>query len=286
LDEVAPALAEKLGRGAQWTSPREETVTVRKRQITPSFRMLGEGNDAGVLVFLRDNREIAREAQQIKLASLGRLTASIAHNLRNPLSSVGHAGQLLAESPALGEQEQHLLEIIRRNTRRIDEIIESVLQLSRRDRAGPRSIDLATWAREFCADYRQVRALAPDRLALELSAEPLPVEVDPRHLHQIVANLCDNALEHACGTGAGVRIRIGVRRDALLGYTLLEVVDDGPGIPPDIAREIFTPFFTTSISGTGLGLYIARELSEANGIDLEYISETSGGSCFRMTFPG
>lgn len=285
LDEIALPLAQRLAATASLSSPNEGAVTVRGREIKTSFRLLGEDAEAGVLMFLRDNQELAREAQQIKLASLGRLTASIAHNIRNPLSSVSHAGQLLAESPALGKEDLRLLDIIRRNTHRIDEIIESVLQLSRRDRAEPRSIDLAAWLAEFCADYRETHTLSADRFGLVPAAEILPVETDPRHLHQIVSNLCDNALQHSSKGDEPARIEIHARHGSAHANALLEVADDGPGIPLNITRDIFSPFFTTSVSGTGLGLYIARELSEANGINLAYIAREKRGSCFRLTFP-
>lgn len=283
LEQVAPALAARLaatgsGRAA---GSAAGNVLVQEREIKPSFRPLGESTDAGVLIFLRDNRELVQEAQQIKLASLGRLTASIAHNIRNPLSAVKHAGQLLAESAALGAEERHLLDIVRRNAGRIDEIVESVLQLSRREQAAPQPIDLAAWLAEFCNDYRETRNLPAERLQLAAEAPVIPANADPRHLHQVFSNLCDNALKHA---GEMVRIQVRAYRAGGQGAAVVEVADDGPGIPPQIASEIFTPFFSASTDGTGLGLYISRALCETNGIELEYIPADKRGSFFRLTF--
>lgn len=283
LEDVAPTLADWLaatGRGHAAGSAAG-TVLVQERELKPSFLPLGENADAGVLIFLRDNRELIREAQQIKLASLGRLTAGIAHNIRNPLSAVNHAAQLLAESAALSGEELHLLDIVRRNTGRIDEIVESVLQLSRRDQGAPQRIDLATWLAEFCGDYRENHDLPAERLRLSLDQRVLPASAAPPHLHQVFSNLCDNAIKHA---GAPVCIDVRAYREPVRGAAVVEVADDGPGIPPEIAREIFTPFFTTSAVGTGLGLYIARELCETNGIELEYIPADKRGSSFRLTF--
>jgi len=228
---------------------------------------------------------LIREAQQIKLASLGRLTASIAHNIRNPLSAVSHAGKLLAESPAMSAEDQRLLDIIRRNAGRIDDIVESVLQLSRRNRAAPRIIELRHWLEEFCNDLGDTKGLTAERLRLLSPDSGVDVNADPRHLHQILTNLCDNALNHASNGREPARIQIRAQRDPIRGNAVIEVLDAGPGIDRKTAHEIFNPFFSTNPGGTGLGLYIAKELSETNGADLEYISRQEPGACFRLTFP-
>ncbi|MCG6863571.1 MAG: two-component sensor histidine kinase [Chromatiaceae bacterium] len=283
LQDVAPGLSEWLNaqRGNAADQNEPGSVTVHERELKPTCRPLGDG--VGTLIFLRDNRELAREAQQIKLASLGRLTASIAHNIRNPLSAVSHAGQLLVESPALRTEDRRLLDIIRRNSKRIDETIESVLQLSRR-KATPKRIELVAWLREYCTELREAQALSEERLRLVVPESALHVNMDPRHLHQIMSNLCDNALKHAGNAHEQVRIEIRARPEPFRGFPLIEVADNGPGIDPATAGEIFNPFFSTSPSGTGLGLYIAKELSETNGAELEYIESERPGTCFRLCF--
>ena len=287
LRKVAPELSRWLSSQGKAAGPDTESapVLLQGQEIEPTFHLLGEDTDVGAIVFLRDKRELIREAQQIKLASLGRLTASIAHNIRNPLSAVSHAGQLLAESPAMNAEDQRLLDIVRRNAGRIDDIVESVLQLSRRNRAAPRVIELGHWLREFCNDLGDTKGLSAERLRLLTPNSALKVRSDPRHLHQILTNLCDNALDHAVGGREPVKIRIRARRDPIRGSAVIEVLDDGPGIDPETAREIFNPFFSTNPGGTGLGLYIAKELSETNGAELEYISQQKRGTCFRLTFP-
>jgi len=286
LQDVLPTLAAWLS--TRRTSPialeKADSVLVGEQELKPICRPLGEGAGAGTLVFLRDNRELVREAQQIKLASLGRLTASIAHNIRNPLSSISHAGQLLAESPQLDAEDQHLLEIIRRNSDRINDIIESVLQLSRRNRANPERIELDAWLGEFCSEFRETRRLSEETLRLVAPKAALAIDADPRHLHQIMSNLCDNAVKHARGEREAVQIEVRALRDPVLGDPMVEVADNGPGIDPATADEIFNPFFSTSPSGTGLGLYIAKELSETNGAKLKYIAREKEGSCFRLSF--
>lgn len=284
LRQISPELADWLARHAPARMVHDENLLLRGVEIRVSLHLLGPYRSSGALLFLRDQREVARAAQQIKLASLGRLTASIAHNIRNPLSAVGHAGQLLAESPALAAEDLHLLDIIRRNIGRIDEIIESVLQLSRRDRGQPQRLVPAVWLNEFAADFRDSHRLAPETLVVAVDADTPAMTADPRHLHQVLSNLCDNALAHAAPLEGPLRIELRARPEPG-GGVLLDVSDNGPGIAPETAREIFTPFFTTSRSGTGLGLYIARELCEINGIGLEHRPDLGPGTCFRLSFP-
>jgi two-component system sensor histidine kinase PilS (NtrC family) len=284
LGRLSPELAQWLAGHARPTAVQGGVIRVNDREIRPSRQLLGDYRATGVLLYLRDNQELVREAQQIKLASLGVLTASIAHNIRNPLSAIAQASQLLEEASGLTAEDRHLLEIIRRNTGRIDEIVTSVLQLSRRNQVDPRQLELAAWLEEFCKEFRESRGLEEHYLVLQIEQAPIAVEVDPRHLRQIVANLCENALLHAGRPGAPAHIQIQLGRGEGQEMAVVEVRDDGVGIDDETAREMFTPFYTTRASGTGLGLYIARELSETNGIRLHYERTSPSGSCFRLTF--
>jgi two-component system sensor histidine kinase PilS (NtrC family) len=281
LRRLSPAVADWLDTHVQPWAPQGGMIQAGERELKPSRHLLGTTRANGVLLFLRDNQELIREAQQIKLASLGTLTASIAHNIRNPLSSIAHAGQLLGESETLGQDDRHLVEIIRRNSGRIDEIVRSVLQLSRRNQVEPRLLDLVPWLLDLCSEFRESHGLGTENLQLRARQSEILVEVDPRHLHQIVFNLCENALIHG-GTPAHIQVRVAVG----LGpdKAVLEVRDEGPGIAEDTVREMFDPFYTTRAGGTGLGLYIARELAETNGIRLQYERLQPRGSCFRLSF--
>jgi two-component system sensor histidine kinase PilS (NtrC family) len=245
---------------------------------------LGDFRAAGLLLYLRDNQELVKEAQQIKLASLGTLTASIAHNIRNPLSAISHAGQLLAEGKGLSPDDRHLLDIIRRNSGRIDEIVRSVLQLSRRNQVDPQRIELVAWFEAFFDEFHESYGMREGHFQLEFEPSPIIVEVDPRHLHQIVTNLCENAVLHAARPEQPAHIQVRVGSGQGQDKARVEVTDDGPGIDEETAREIFSPFFTTKPNGTGLGLYIARELAETNGIRLQYERARPQGSCFRLVF--
>jgi two-component system, NtrC family, sensor histidine kinase PilS len=284
LGRLSPDLADWLAGHVHPAALQGGVIRVGDRELRPSRQLLGDYRATGVLLYLRDNQELIREAQQIKLASLGILTASIAHNIRNPLSAIAQAGQLLEEARGLTAEDRHLLDIIRRNSGRIDEIVRSVLQLSRRNQVDPRQLELAAWLEEFCREFRESHGLQEQYLALQFEQPLISVEVDPRHLQQIIANLCENAVLHAGRPDHPAHIQIRLGRGEGQETAVVEVRDDGPGIDDETAREMFTPFYTTRASGTGLGLYIARELSETNGIRLHYERIRPSGSCFRLTF--
>ena len=286
LGDISPALAQWLTDHVRPTAPQGGIVQIGEHEIKPSRQLLGDFRAAGVLLYLRDNQEMLKEAQQIKLASLGTLTASIAHNIRNPLSSIAHAGQLLAEADGLSADDLHLLDIVRRNSGRIDEIVRSVLQLSRRHQADPQLTELVSWLEELSDELQESHGMGAENYLLDLEPAPISVEVDPRQLHQVLANLCDNALLHGGTPDRPARITVRAGRGHGNDKAWIEVRDDGPGIDDETAREMFAPFYTTKASGTGLGLYIARELCETNGIRLHYERIQPHGSCFRMVFSG
>jgi len=166
---------------------------------------------------------------------------------------------------------------------RVSQIIENVLQLSRKDTTRQQRIELVPWLEGFMAEFRETLQLDAGRIALERSVAGLQVEFDPSHLHQVLWNLCDNAVKHAAGDGVRpVVLRVG--RIASTDRPFLEVADRGPGIDPAHAERIFEPFFTNGAGGTGLGLFIARELCQTNGALLAYEARSDGGSIFRIIF--
>jgi two-component system sensor histidine kinase PilS (NtrC family) len=214
--------------------------------------------------------------------ALGRLTASIAHEIRNPLSSIGHAAELLDEDPQTGASERRLLDIIRGNVFRLDRIVQEVLYLNRRDRAQPEAIDpqryLANFARDFCASEK----VAEDLVDLQVRTTQR-LWFDRQHLDQILWNIARNAWRHGRKRVGSVRIVAAPAPSP--GKITLDVIDDGAGASAATQAHLFEPFFTTEAQGTGLGLYIARELAEGNGARLEYV-EGSGGGHFRITLKG
>ena len=253
--------------------------------IRPHFVSLSESGTGPVLVFLEDTSVMAERAQQSKLAALGRLSASIAHEIRNPVGAMSHAGQLLRESPSLSPDDMHLTDIIENNGVRVSQIIENVLQLSRRDATRQERLELSGWLHTFVTEFTQTLQLPPGtfRIQPDQDIAALEVQFDPTHLHQVAWNLCDNAIKHAAARDSGhIDLRLG--RISTTGRPFLEVADRGTGIDAADAERIFEPFFTGGAGGTGLGLFISRELCQTNGALLAYETRSGGGSVFRIIF--
>jgi two-component system sensor histidine kinase PilS (NtrC family) len=282
LATAAPELARQLylwNQEHEW-QPREIRAQTAGVTLIPRFSTMRTADGGSTLVLLDDSAHLARRTQQIRLASLGRLTASIAHEIRNPLGAISHAAQLLEESEQLDSSDRRLTEIIGNHTRRVNTIIENVLQLSRRSASKPQTVHLNDWLQEFKREFAQTEQVDPECLRVDVSDTDIQVVVDPGHLHQILTNLCQNALRYA-GDDARVIIRAWERET---GVVRLDIADNGSGIDAETAEQIFEPFFTTASTGTGLGLYIARELCEINQARLSYQPAEDGGSCFSIHF--
>ena len=252
--------------------------------VQPHFVSLDQVNRGPTLIFLEDTTLIAERVQQSKLAALGRLSASIAHEIRNPVGAMSHAAQLLAESDALTTQERRLTDIITHNGERISTIINNVLQLSRRDTTRQERLELHDWLHEFLSEFRQTSQIDERSLSFTSFAAEMEVRVDPTHLHQLMWNLCENALKYGRGPQGNGPVEIRTGRAALSERPFLEVMDRGSGIEPADAEKIFEPFFTVGKTGTGLGLFIARELAQCNRAVLSYEPRVGGGSIFRVVF--
>ena len=253
------------------------------RVIRPHFAALGSSGPGPVLIFLEDTSILAERVQQSKLAALGRLSASIAHEIRNPVGAMSHAGQLLAESPSLTSDDRRLTEIIRANATRVSGIIDNVQRLSRREPARLERLTLSAWTEEFHAEFCDTMQFPRARLTVGSTAD-LEVRADPDQLRQILWNLCDNAIKHAVLGDPTRAVEIRYGRMPTNARPFLEVADRGEGVKPEIAERIFEPFFSAG-RGTGLGLFLARELAQANGATLLYEARAGGGSVFRLVFP-
>ncbi len=250
-------------------------------EVIVSFTHVGAGSSGGTLIFLEDAAEVRQRAQQLKLASLGRLTASIAHEIRNPLGAISHAGQLLLESPQLGEQDLRLTQIIGEHSRRMNQIIENVMTIGRRGPAIAEGFTLREWFEEFLVELKERKQLDDADLACAWLDDDLMVRMDKGQLHQVLWNLCENALRYSalqpllsftCGRAAGS------------SRPFVDIVDSGPGMSDKVAEQVFEPFYTGETSGTGLGLYIARELCEANQASLILMDHDERGCRFRINF--
>jgi two-component system sensor histidine kinase PilS (NtrC family) len=254
------------------------------RVIRPHFAPLGTSEPAPVIVFLEDTGEIAAKVQQTKLAALGRLSASIAHEIRNPIGAMSHAAQLLAESPVLSGEDRRLTEIVQVNSTRVSTIIDNILQLSRREAPRPETLQLASWTRRFRDEFNATLQLQGTVVVIGAGSEDVSVRIDGSQLHQIFWNLCQNSVTHALPHAGDASIELRYGRLAGVGRPYLQVADRGQGIESADAERIFEPFFTKSKRGTGLGLFLARELAQANGATLLYETREGGGSIFRIVF--
>jgi len=253
------------------------------RLIQPHFAPLGDGAPGPTLIFLEDTSLLAERVQQSKLAALGRLSASIAHEIRNPVGAMSHAGQLLAESALFGAEERRLTDIIRNNSERVSTIINNVLQLSRREATKPTRLMLGDWLEDFLDEFCETMQIPMARLGVIEDAQDLEVRIDPSHLHQVASNLCDNAIKYG-EPSEGISLEIKLGRLSPNNRPYLEIADRGPGIDPTVVDRIFEPFFTGRKGGTGLGLFIARELCQLNRAVLLYEPRAGGGSIFRIVF--
>lgn len=284
LSEYAPEIARLL---ESWRHGSETTFMQLRMgragsELQVHFVPIGPGDPAASVVFVEDVGRMRAQAQQTKLVALGRLTASIAHEIRNPLSSISHAAELLEEDPDVGAEEKRLLTIIHNNVTRLDRIVQEVLYLNRRDRAQPESIDplayLGNFASEFCASER----VPPEGIDVQVRTVQR-LMFDRQHLDQVLWNIVRNAWRHGRQQLGSVRLVVWPAVEP--GKLLVDVHDDGGGVSADAQPHLFEPFFTTAAQGTGLGLYIARELCEGNGARLEYVENPSGGQ-FRITVKG
>jgi two-component system sensor histidine kinase PilS (NtrC family) len=230
-------------------------------------------------VFVEDMTRSREQAQQLKLAALGRLTANIAHEIRNPLSAISHASELLDEERR-DQDRGRLTRIIHDNTLRLERLVADVLQLNRRDRVAAERVPLNVWLPAFVEEYNANESVPAGRIALEPSRDAW-VEFDREHLRQILWNLLRNAVRHAPADAGSVRLAVRAFGDQVE----LNVIDSGPGVPESVQGQLFEPFFTTDSKGTGLGLYLARELSAANRAHLEYVDDLPGGH-FRVVCRG
>lgn len=275
----------QLGKDAENSAM---TIAGSNTEILPIFAGIGEKNSAGFLIFLEDASSAAKQVQQIKLAALGRLTAGIAHEIRNPLGAISHAGELLAESPSLEAADKRFTEIIHEQSLRINTIIENVLQLGRKDKSQAENLELTPLLERFTVELAANNEICTDKtraadIELNVTPKDLAVQFDPSHLHQILWNLCENGLHHARNNNKQPKLELkaGLSAD---GIAWLDIIDNGPGVAKEHIANIFEPFFTTEAKGTGLGLYLSRELADCNHARLEYISKQDNPSCFRLSF--
>jgi len=248
-------------------------------EVLARFTALESGE---TLIYIDSAAVLSQQAQQMKLASLGRLTASIAHEIRNPLGAISHAGELLAESHENDEVTIKLTDIIQRHSARMNGIIETILSMSRRKKVEPKVIILALWLESFIGEFCEMSRVEEGEIELQVSSSLARVFIDEEQLHQIMTNLVNNAWHYSEKKTTSVRVKLTlfVKNNDVI----IDVKDNGQGISEQIQQYLFEPFHSDRQGGTGLGLYLAREFCQVNRGQLNYIAE-QGGACFRVSFP-
>ncbi|WP_439107214.1 sensor histidine kinase [Congregibacter sp.] len=250
-------------------------------EVVARFHSLEGGDEDQILVFLEDYRPVAAYAQSLKLSSLGRLAASIAHEIRNPLGAISHASQLLNESPTLAKDDRRMVDIVLTNSQRVNDIVESILQISRREPPKPDTLKLVDWMSEYYERYRSARD-NPGQLTIEYVDPQARILMDPEHLERVLDNLVDNAMRHSEVTNQKQSAELRVRVDRKKRECVVDVYDDGEGVEAADIPRLFEPFFTRSQGGSGLGLYLCRELCELNQARIAYVPTTEGRSRFQI----
>ena len=234
-----------------------------------------QANEDFCVLFLEDVRNMQARSRQEKLAAMGRVSAGIAHEIRNPLAAIAQANALMAED-ATDPAQRQLTRMVADNVERLKRIVDDVIEVAPGQVDDVRAIDATAMVAAICSDWaRSVGLRLGDQSALrvELPPQPLGVAFDAEHLRRVLVNLLDNAHRHASGRPGAVVLRLDSRDDA---RAFLSVASDGEPIAPEVERYLFEPFFSTRSRGTGLGLYICRELCERYGASIDYRARAAG----------
>jgi len=286
LNKILPSLEQTFNHWKE--NPNQPQTAIRQSHglpdLQPGFSKIEphKGEESRILIFLEDASQLNQRFQQVRLASLGRLTASIAHEIRNPLAAMHHATQLLQESK-LDANDIKLTNIINTQVGRLNTLVENVLQLSRQQHGEPQRLNLANWLMQFREEFSLSNRIDDTQIIIDVP-DTTDVLFDSDQFHQVMWNLCSNAINHSPSPKPEIQIRIegGFSDDA--GRPYIDIIDNGDGISMDIQEHIFDPFYTTRSEGTGLGLYITKEVIESNRAKIHHIDVPNSGACFRIYF--
>jgi two-component system sensor histidine kinase PilS (NtrC family) len=244
----------------------QRTLRVRVRFTT---RRQPKAVEEYCVLFLEDVRNMQARSRQEKLAAMGRVSAGIAHEIRNPLAAISQANALLFED-ATDPGQRQLMGMVQDNVGRLKRIVDDVMEVAPGEALDVGVIDAGAQVAAICSDWARAAGVplgADSVLRVDLPSEPVGVVFDAEHLRRVLVNLLDNAHRHASGAAGAMHIRLDSRQAT---QAFLSLASDGPPIPPDVEPYLFEPFFSTRSRGTGLGLYICRELCERYGASIDY----------------
>jgi two-component system sensor histidine kinase PilS (NtrC family) len=284
LKSLSPRLEQALNVWKQdpGSDPKPVVLEPSQAQVLPDYVALPGQDGFGAMIFLSDNNVVARRAVELSVNSLAKLSGSIAHEIRNPLAALNHASQLLEESPQIRLPEMRLINIIQNHAKRMNGIIENILQLSRREQSRPELVPLHTFLPEFANEFQASQVNRQLDFQAAFDPEETYVLYDKSQLSQCLWKLLDNAVDHASKDLSIPRVRLELTHDQESGFCVITVADNGPGINKTQLSNIFEPFYTTRKEGSGLGLYIAKQLCEANQAELTVDSELGQGAFFHI----
>ena len=268
------------------TNEKESKIDLPSgKKLLARYQPLGNTYKNEYIILFDDYSQIEEEKRNEKFIAMGRLSASIAHEIRNPLGAISHAGQLLAESPSVNKDDARLVDIIENQSRRINQIIKTILELGQRNEQNFEKMAVHSWLEKIIKTFLRDNRLTDDSILLNanVSMDIAAISAcgDPDQLQQVILNLLSNSLHYA-NTSSLPFIIIGIE-EKTPETTTISISDNGPGIKNDIQDKIFEPFFTTSSTGNGLGLYIARKICLSNDGYLDYINNDDGSGYFMLT---
>ncbi len=283
LADLSPRLDRALEKWQGHPGAEQRSVVLETSQahVVPVFARMPGDEQAGALVFLNDESVISKRALELSANSLAKLSGSIAHEIRNPLAALTHAAQLLDESPSITLNDMRLTNIILDQSKRMNGIVENILQLSRQEQSRPEPVELNAFLKGLAAEFSTTQTAKNLDFQLLIETGKTHVVFDKSQLHQCLWKLLDNTVHHA-SVKRPPRAELKMRKDESAGYCVVTVEDNGPGIPRSRITDIFEPFFTTRKEGSGLGLYIARQLCEANQAELTVDSQPGVGTAFHI----
>jgi two-component system sensor histidine kinase PilS (NtrC family) len=283
LADLSPRLDRLLQKWLSGDSFEANPVLLEtsQAQVAPAFAGMPGEEQPGALIFLNDESVISRRALELSANSLAKLSASIAHEIRNPLAALSHAAQLLDESPTITLNDMRLTNMILDQAKRMNGIVENILQLSRQERSRPEPVELNAFLKSLATEFKSSQSAKDLEFQLLIEVGKTFVVFDKSQLHQALWKLLDNTVQHA-SVKRPPRAELKMRKDVSAGYCVITVQDNGPGIPKSHIEDIFEPFYTTRKEGSGLGLYVARQLCEANQGELTVDSSPGVGTAFHI----
>jgi len=279
---LADEVEQAFGRGTWPAAPfdlniQQEDSTRRALHIRARFtRSRSDGNDTApadeplCVLFIEELRVVQARLRQERLAAMGRISAGVAHEIRNPLAAIAQANALLEEDELRPDQ-RRLIRIMTDNIDRLRRIVDDVMEAAPGSLAPSRTLDASAEIASICSEWARTVGLAlgsASRLQVLLPSTPVGVVFDPDHLRRVLVNLLDNAIRHASPAPGGVRISLTTSDDG--AWASMSVASDGEPIPLDVEPYLFEPFHSTRSRGTGLGLYICRELCERHGARIDF----------------